>query len=99
MIQRIVLIKLNEAHSNDAARAEATAHSREALTKIPGVMSVTVGAQVEPIGARRWDLALTITFECLDDVEVYRVDPLHRAYVDDFLKPRLEIIKAWNFEI
>ena len=33
------------------------------------------------------------------DIEPYRVHPDHRAYVDEFLKPRMEIIKAWNFEV
>ena len=38
-------------------------------------------------------------FESLDAVEPYRIHPDHRSYVDDFLKPRLAVIKAWNFKL
>ena len=34
----------------------------------------------------------------LEDVDPYREHPVHRSYVDDFLKPRLAVLKAWNFE-
>jgi hypothetical protein len=33
----------------------------------------------------------------MDDVQQYIVDPAHRAYVDNYANPQIEVRKAWNF--
>ena len=97
MIERIVLVKLSEAA---VAESRAVAdHSRGVLRSLPGVLAVDVGRPADEPTAANWDLAMVLRFETLDDVEAYRIHPDHRAYVDEFLAPRMKVIKAWNFEV
>jgi hypothetical protein len=95
MIERIVLVKLNP----DEAVAEVAAHSREVLQDLPGVRSVHVGQAADQPSSKAWDLSLVLRFESLEDLEAFRVQPDHRIYVDEYLKPRMQFIKAWNFEV
>jgi len=99
MIQRIVLLKLDEEHATDSGRALVAARSREVLTVLPGVVKVDVGIPADASSRESWDISLVLKFESADDLEPFRVHPDHRSYVDDFLKPKLALIKAWNFEI
>ena len=98
MIERHVYIKLNDDHQTDARRAEVVERTRE-LSDVPGVIDVTVGVPVDEGSRAAWDVAIRLRFESIDAVEPYRVHPDHRSYVDDFLKPRMAVIKAWNFEV
>jgi hypothetical protein len=95
MIERIVLVKLNP----DRAVDEVADHSLEVLRALPGVRDVHVGVAADDRSSEAWDLSLVLRFESLDDVETYRVHPDHRGYVEEYLKPRMQVIKAWNFEV
>ncbi len=99
MIQRIVLLKLNEEHATDSGRTLVAAHSREVLTVLPGFVKVDVGIPADASSRESWDISMVLKFESVDDLEPFRVHPDHRSYVDAFLKPKLALIKAWNFEI
>ena len=99
MIERVVLIKFTDEYATDAARAEIATAARRAFAGIPGVQSFSIGVPIDEHAIRSWDLSITVRFNTLSDVAPYRDDPLHRAFIDDYLKPRLEVIKAWNFEI
>jgi len=97
MIQRIVLVKLNDkAVRNRQVIAD---YSREVLARIPGLIDVHVGQAADSRSAAAWDLALVLHFESVNDLDSYRFHPDHRAYVDNYLKPRMAAIKAWNFEV
>lgn len=48
---------------------------------------------------KAWDLNLVVYFKSLPDIEDYKIHPEHRQYVDEFLQGKIEVIKAWNFEI
>ena len=98
MIQRVVVIKLKDAYANATDRTEAAEHTRAVLGQIPGVLHIDVATPADAACERSWDLCLLLRFDDLDAVESYRVDPRHRAYVDVFLKPMLEVIRVWNFE-
>lgn len=98
MIERIVLFKLKDAHANDAARREVAAHSRDALEKVPGVRGVSVGVPADEASAKSWDLSIVVRFDAMDDVAPYLAHPDHRRYVDEYMRPRMEVVKAWNFE-
>jgi hypothetical protein len=98
MIERTVLVKLKESHAGEAERREVASHSREALSSIPGVTGVTVAVAADEKSSGSWDLVMTVRFAALEDVPTYAAHPLHRAYVDDYLRPRMETIRAWNFE-
>ena len=99
MIKRIVMLKLGEALATREARAEVTATSLEVLRNLPGVVRVEVGAAADAQSASAWDVCLLLEFESLQDLEPFRVDPEHRTYVDDYLRPKLKALAAWNFEI
>ncbi|MFW5921255.1 MAG: Dabb family protein [Polyangiales bacterium] len=99
MIERIVLFKLSDEWATDEGRGEVAACSREVLAKVPGVRSLSVGVPADEAAARSWDLSIVLRFDSNDDVEKYRVHPDHRAYVDEYMKPKMEVVKAWNFDV
>lgn len=99
MIERHVYIKLEDAHAHKEGRAAVVEETLRVLPALPGVMAVSVGTPADPRSESSWDLFITLRFETLEAVEHYLPLPRHRAYVDDFLKPRLACIKAWNFEL
>ena len=99
MIERIVLFKLKEPYSNDAARAEIAERSRKDLSGLRQLISVSVGVPADDHALAGWDISLVVRFASMDDVDAYVVDPDHRAYVDDYMAERVEVRKAWNFRI
>jgi hypothetical protein len=99
MIQRVVAIKLKPAYSNAADRAQVAAASREVLAVVPGVRAFDVGQPADAAAEKSWDLLLLLRFDDLDAVEAYRAHPNHRRYMDVFLRPMLDVIKVWNFEL
>ncbi len=97
MIERIVLIKLHDEHANDATRAEVAEYSRQVLPSIPGLKNVAVGLPADEQSAASWDIEILAHFDSVDDIAPYLAHPDHRAYVDDYLQPKMACIKAWNF--
>ena len=57
------------------------------------------GAPIDETSEGSWDLSIALCFESLEDVATYVADPDHRRYVDEYLKPKLAVLKAWNFEL
>jgi len=98
MIQRIVLIKLTEDLANDASRAEIGAETQRQLSGMPGPRAVVVATPADPKSAGSWDLAVTLDFDAVEDVPTYLDHPVHRAYVDDYMRGKIECLKAWNFD-
>lgn len=96
MIDRFVLIRLKSEYASE--REAIAAHTAETLRDLPGVVRVTVGTPADEHAAAGWDLSIVVRFGALADVEPYRVHPAHRRYVDEYLRPRMQVIKAWNFE-
>jgi hypothetical protein len=99
VIKRIVMLKLEKALSTAEGRAEVTSTSLSILRGIPGVVHVSVGSAADHASESAWDVCLVLDFESLDELEPFRVNPEHRAYVDDYLRPKLKALAAWNFEI
>jgi hypothetical protein len=98
MVERIVLIKLHEPYANDSGRDEVIQESKRVLPTIEGVKTLRCGVPAEDKTAGSWDIQLSLTFNCMTCVDTYQADPIHRDYVDTFLKDRMSFIKAWNFE-
>lgn len=98
MIERTVLLKLTEDHATEAGRDAVAERAREMLPAVPGVRAAAVCLPADERSAKDWDVLLRIEFERIEDVAPYAAHPTHRAFVDEFLKPRLAVIKAWNFE-
>ena len=99
MIQRIVIFKLKEEFCNDAARAEFAERTRRDLSALSQVRDVNVGVPADETTEASWDIAITLEFDSMEDVKAYIVDPDHRTYVDDYATPKIQVRKAWNFEI
>ena len=99
MIQRIVLLKLTDEMATDEGRREVAEHSRVVLESLPGVESVAAAVAADPATAGAFDISLVLGFRSVDELEPFRVHPDHRAYVDEYLRPKLTAIKAFNFEL
>jgi hypothetical protein len=97
MIDRYVFVRLKKEHA--AERQEIADHSARILAALPGVVRVTAGTPADAPAEAAWDLSIVLRFASVDDVEPYRVHPEHRRYVDEYLAPRTEVIKAWNFAV
>jgi hypothetical protein len=97
MIERIVLIKVEESHASSVSLQEIAEHSQRVLAALPGVRSVHVGVAADESTSRNWDLSLVLVFDSLEDLEPFRLHPDHRAYVDEYLKPMMTGIQAFNF--
>ncbi|MGD8317009.1 MAG: Dabb family protein [Myxococcales bacterium] len=97
MIERIVLFKLKDEYGNDASRAEFAERTRADLGALKSVRDVSVGIPADEASEASWDISIVVRFDSMDDVQRYIDDPLHRAYVDDYAAPRIQVRKAWNF--
>ena len=98
MIQRVVVVKLRDAYSNDETRATVKAKTLEVLKDAHGVVGLEVGLPSDERSRKAWDLCIFVRFASMED-ELYRTDKVHRAYADVFLKPMLDTIKVWNFDV
>lgn len=98
MIERIVLIKLKAEHASEKGRAEVVERTRAVLPEVPGVRGLSVGVPADERSAQSWDVAIRVTLDGVEALPAYLQHPDHRDYVDVFLRPRMECIKAWNFE-
>jgi len=98
MIERHVLIKLKAEHSNQAARREIADATLKALRAIPQVRSVSVGVPADEQATAAWDLSLVVNLESLTDVQPYMDDPGHQRFTHEYLRPKVEVVKHWNFE-
>ena len=97
MITRTVLVKLIDEWSPPAGRAAVATHSAEALSAIPGVASAEALVPADDASLASWDVMFTVRFESMAAVEPYRVHPLHTAFLNDYLNPKAEVKKAWNW--
>ena len=98
MIERVVLIKLKAPHATPEQRAEIAAATATILPKAEGARALRIGTPADARTRRDWDLCLQVVLDDVDAVERYRVDPVHRKYADEFLKPLMQRIHVFNFE-
>lgn len=99
MIERIVLLQMNEEFASKKALGEVAEHSREVLKSLPGVLECHVGTASDERTAADWHVSLVLRFASAEDIPPYAAHPDHRAYVDHYLRPRLASIVAFNFEV
>ena len=97
MIRRFVFFRFKEAYRGVDAKAEILERTHEVLQTVPGVLDYEVGTPADEKASAAWDLSISVGFETRESLAAYIADPEHRRYVDEFIKPRLEVIKAWNF--
>lgn len=99
MFDRVVLVKLKKEHATPAGRAAVAARALADLRRLPGVVSVTAGGPADAACEASWDVNITVRFASLDDFAVYRADPDHRRFADDYLAPLADVRKAWTFAV
>jgi hypothetical protein len=97
VIERHHYLKLKSEFANAASREEIVRRVLEVLPDVPGVRGVSAGTPADADAERSWDVFITVRFETVGDVADYRAHPDHRRFVDEFLSPRVEVKKAWNF--
>lgn len=97
-IVRHAYIRLKPEHQSESA-VQAVVEASRPLADLPDVRAFAIVLPADDHARAAWDLALVVTFDDLTAFERYRVDPVHRHYVDEFLSPRLAVIKAWNFAV
>lgn len=98
MFDRFVFVKLKDAWSNEGGVAEVIAEARRVLPTIPGVLRARAGRPADDHAGKGWDLCFVLEFASLEDIETYRVHSDHQAFLTDFLEPRVEAKRVWNFE-
>jgi hypothetical protein len=99
MIQRTVVMRFQHEHATPQALAGIVEHSRQVLWSIPMVTTVSIGVAADDATREQWHFQLCLSFEDLTQVEAFRINPQHRSWVDTYLRPKLEAIAAWNFEV
>lgn len=99
MIERHHYFRLTKEYATPEGRADTAQRTWAALSPLPGVRGISVGLPADEHAEAAWDLAVTLRFDGLDDVEAYRADPAHRAFVDEVLGPRIAVKKIWNFTV
>jgi len=97
MIERIVLLKLKPEFVPQA-RPICT-HVGTVLATIEHVRGVGALPAADERTAGAWDLVIRLQFDDMDAVDRYLPDPMHRALVDEYLKPRTDKLEAFNFDL
>ncbi|MCP4447047.1 MAG: Dabb family protein [Myxococcales bacterium] len=98
MFDRFVFVKLKEQWANQEGVADFIAESRRVFPSIPGVLRCRAGQPADAHAGKGWDVCIVLGFASLEEIEVYRVHPAHQAFLDEFLGPRAEAKRVWNFE-
>ncbi|MBL8945696.1 MAG: Dabb family protein [Myxococcales bacterium] len=98
MIERVVLIKLKPEYATDEHRRAIAATTATTLPGAQGVRAVRVAVAADGRTRREWDVCIEVVLDDIEAVERYRIDPVHRAYADDYLAPFKQKIHVYNFE-
>ena len=97
MIRRYVFFRFEHAYRGNDAMNDILSETHRVLQTVPGVEMYEIGTPADEKAMAAWDLSITATFASRAVLESYIQHPRHREYVDEFIKPKLEVIKAWNF--
>lgn len=96
MIHHLVLFKTSPDVDND--RVEwMMRETRIHLLKIPEVLSVKCGKQVDPTS--EWSFFLSVDVESMEKLAIYRDDPIHIKFVEEVIRPFTTARMALDFEM
>lgn len=96
MIAHIVLFKLNESNTNNAAAVKDMLLSMNGT--VPMLRHLEVGVDVIR-SERSYDVALYTKFDSLADLQAYQVHPYHAGTVVPFMKANCAAIVAADYEV
>lgn len=97
-LEHVVIVWLKQPGNQDAQSRIIGAS--QALTTIPGVVSLRVGTAVaseRPIVDSSFDVALVVSFSDRAALDSYLTHPLHVQLVETTLKPLVERILVYDF--
>jgi len=98
MIVRVVLLQMKPQYRSYGQVRLLAKKTREVLPNAARVIDLKIHLASDPRTERDWDMSFLVKFASMQDTEVYRNDPVHRAFADVFLKPMLERIYVYHFE-
>jgi len=99
VIQRLVLVKLNDEWATSEGRTTVAEYSRALLNGLPRVKQAQVGIPADAPSTQSWDVSFSLTFDSMEDIAPYIVEATHRDFVDNYLSPKAVVKKAWNFDV
>ena len=99
MILRTVFVKLHDEWSSNRGRTSVIAHTRKTLQSIPECTEIMVGSPADGHSTAAWDLCIQLRFNTIKAANEYTNHSSHRAYIDEYLKPKMVVLKAWNFSV
>ncbi len=94
MVERIMLFKLNE----PATRDELASRTLEALSKVDDLEELSVGVPADEPSAKSWDLSVILGVANAALLNAVLESPALTSYLDDTMKGRYAVLKAWTFE-
>ena len=95
MIHHVVFFKLKP-EVNDQKLEEMMRSTRSMLLKIPEVLSVRSGKNIDTKG--EWPFFLTVEVESLEKLRMYVDDPVHLKYIETVIKPFTTARFAMDFQ-
>ncbi len=98
MILRVVLIRLKPDRRSDAQVRKVAKRALEVLAHAARVMEVKVHLACDSETETTWDICILVRFASMQDPPVYRVDPIHRSFIDVYLAPMQERIDVFHFD-
>lgn len=95
MIYHVVFFKLKP-EVDDARLEEMIRTTRSMLLKIPEVLGVRSGRNIDP--KAEWPFFLSVEVETLEKLRIYIEDPIHLKYVETVIKPNTSARFALDFQ-
>lgn len=96
-VLRHVYLRLKPEH-RDGSAFEAVLRAALRLDEQAQVEDVQLLIPADEPARAAWDLCLQLRFASLEDAQAHGSEPGYRRFVDEFLAPRVLIVKAWNLE-
>jgi hypothetical protein len=94
MIERIMLFKLHDPGS----REEVAQQTLAALQDLEQLEELTIGLPADAASERSWDLSIVLAVDNLALLHSVLEGPVFRAYLEQTMKDRYVVLKAWSFE-
>ncbi|SRR5579862_252400 len=95
MVHHIVLFKLKPEVTPEKLE-EMMLNTRISLLKIPEVLSIKCGKQIDPAG--EWPFFIAMDFETMDKMADYKEDSIHIKYLADVIAPHTSESLTLDYE-
>jgi hypothetical protein len=96
MIHHVIYLQLNDPKAT-AVLEEMVRASRTWLLKIPEVLSVRSGRNLDP--ESQWQFFYSCEVDSMEKLALVKEDPFHLKFVEQFVKPHTHNRFALSFEL